>query len=355
MREELVTAACQVIGGVTGRLASRQDTIPPPNPSFVVLKRCCLGDVLGSTAMLDAIRRRYPLARIDYATSAYARPALAGNPDVTDVIEPDPRRLRRRRYDVAITLERSPAAGLVPWLARIPIRVGPNNLSRGFAHNVRVACPPDRSEGEIALDCAAALDIPTEGARARFCPSAADVARARDRLAGAGLESAELAAIAPGGGVNPGMRLVSKRWPAGRFAELADRLHDEHGLHAVLLGGPDDVEPAAAVAAAAKNPPLDLTGSTTLGEGAAIMQRCRLFVGNDSAPLHLAAAVGTPFAGIFGPSDPVRHRPLGRGEVVAAPIPRSAYRNGFADLDCIAMVTVDAVSAAANRLLDEPR
>src|SRR5581483_2481170 len=186
VREELITAICRVLGAVTGRLASRQDTVPPPNPSIVILRRCCLGDVLSSTPMVDAIRRRYPLARIDYATSAYARPAIEGNPDLSRTIELSVASLLRGRYDVAITLERSPAAGMLPWLARIPIRVGPNNLSRGFAHNLRVACPPDRSEAEIALDCAVALDVPVDGARPKFCPSAADQARAAELLPGAG-------------------------------------------------------------------------------------------------------------------------------------------------------------------------
>ncbi len=351
MREELVTAVCQVLGSFTGRLASRQDTVPPPNPSFVVLKRCCLGDVLASTAVLDAIHRRYPLARIDYATNPYSAPALAGNPDVERVIPATVQELRRGRYDVAVTLERSPTAGMLPWLAGIPIRVGPNNLSRGFAHNLRVACPPDRSEAEIALECAAALDIPVAGAHPKFCPSAADASHAEAVLAAAGLASAELVAIAPGGGVNPRMRLVTKRWPAERFAALADRLNEERGLRAVLLGGPGDEASSAAVVAAAKHPPLDVAGGTSLGETAALIQRCRLFAGNDSAPLFLAAAVGTPWVGIFGPSDPIRHRPLGTGEVVAAPIPRSAYRNGFAEADCIGTVGVEEVFAACLRAL----
>jgi ADP-heptose:LPS heptosyltransferase len=343
MREELVTAACQLVGAVTGRLASRQDTVPPPSASFVVIKRCCLGDVLASTAVLDAIRRRYPLSRVDYATGAYSRPALKGNPDVTRAVEPSIAQLRRGGYDVALVLERSPAAGLLAWLAGIPIRVGPNSLGRGFAHNVRVACRPERSEAELALDCAAALDIPIEGARSKFCPSEADVARAEELLAPAG--TSELVALAPGGGVNPGMRLLSKRWPADRFAKLAERLSGECGLRPVLVGGPQDADVEGIPAA------LHLIGKTSLGETAAILQRCRLLAGNDSAPLHLAAAVGTPFVGIFGPSDPVRHRPLGTGEVVAAPVPRGAYKNGFAGVDCIGLVAVDEVFDACRRVL----
>jgi lipopolysaccharide heptosyltransferase II len=351
VREQLVTAVCQVVGSVTGRLASREDTVPPPNASFVVIKRCCLGDVLASTACVDAIRRRYPLARIDYATDMYSQPALAGNPDISSVIPPTVDTLRRGQYDVAVTLERSPAAGLLPWLARIPIRVGPNSLGRGFAHNVRVAVRPDRSEAEIALDCAVALDISTEGARPKFCPSEADVAHANELLGTAA--AAPLVAIAPGGGVNPGMRLVAKRWPAERFAALAAQLSAGYGLRAVLLGGPDDEAPALSVMATAVEEPLNLVGKTSFGETAAIIRRCKLFVGNDSGPLHLAAAVATPFVGIFGPSDPIRHRPLGVGEIVAAPIPGTAYRNGFTDVDCIAMVSADDVVAACRRLLDE--
>jgi len=353
VREELITAICRVLGAVTGRLASRQDTVPPPNPSIVILRRCCLGDVLSSTPMVDAIRRRYPLARIDYATSAYARPAIEGNPDLSGTIEPRVASLRRGRYDVAITLERSPAAGMLPWLAGIPIRVGPNNLSRGFAHNLRVACPPDRSEAGIALDCAAALGVSTDGARARFCPTDHDEAAAAKLLDDAGLASAQLVAMAPGGGVNPGMSLTGKRWPPNRFAALAERLFEDFGWRTILLGGPGDRPSGQAVAGAAPSSH-DFTGGTSFGQMGALIRRCRLFVGNDSSPLHLAAAVGTPFAGIFGPSDPVRHRPFGRGEAVAARIPRSAYRNGFADVDCIEMVTLEEVLGACLRLAGAP-
>lgn len=353
MREELVTAVCQLIGAVTGRLASRQDTVPPPNPRFVVFKRCCIGDVLASTACLDAVRRRYPLSRLDYATATYSRPALTGNPDVTAVIAPTVAELRRGEYDVAITLERSPVAGMLPWLAGIPIRVGPNNLGRGFAHNLRVACPPERSEAEIALDCAAALDIPVSGAHAKYCPSDADLDWADELRQAEGASSDKLLAIAPGGGVNPGMRLVTKRWPAERFAALADALLERRDVRTILLGGYEDEDSAQEVERAAKHPLLNLAGKTGFGQVAALIRRCALFVGNDSAPLHLAAAVGTPFVGIYGPSDPMRHRPFGKGEVVAAPIPRTAYRNGFAAVDCIGMVALDEVMAASLRCLED--
>jgi ADP-heptose:LPS heptosyltransferase len=349
MREDLIAAGCRVIGAITGRLASRQDTVLPPDPRIVVIRACCLGDVLQSTAMLDALRRRFPLSRIDYATSAYAAPALEGNPDVTAVIAPDAGALRRGRYDVAITLDRSPAIGMLAWLARIRVRVGPNSQSRGFAHNLRIACPPDRSEAELWLECAAALGAAVDGARPKFCPSDADRAWAELTLGHGG---ERWVAIAPGGGVNPGMRLTNKRWPAERFAAVANRLAGERRLRVALLGGQDDRQSCSQVEAAIESTPLNLCGRLSFGRLGAVIAHCRLFVGNDSAPLHLAPAVGTPWVGLFGPSDPVRHRPLGRGEVVAAPVPRSAYRDGFASVDCMHMIAVQDVLAACARVLD---
>jgi ADP-heptose:LPS heptosyltransferase len=88
---------------------------------------------------------------------------------------------------------------------------------------------------------------------------------------------------------------------------------------------------------------------------AALIKKARLFIGNDSAPLHLAAEAGTRFVGIYGPSDPIRHRPFGPGEQVVAAIPASAYRNGFTSVDCISSVSVDDVAEAALRQWAEAR
>lgn len=306
-----------------------------------------MGDVIETTPLLDVLRKHYPDARIDYATTDYARPALKGNPDVSSVIPPEIAALRAGRYDVSITLERSPAAGVLPWRAGIPIRVGPNSRGRGFAHNLRVACPPGRSEAELYLACAEALDVPIDGARARYVPSAVDIARADELLASHGVSGKPIA-IAPGSSTT----LLSKRWPASCFAQLATALVQQTGATVFLLGATDDAAACAEVAAAAGPQVINLAQKTSFSEMAAVIVRSRLFVGNDSSPLHLAAAVGTPFVGIFGPTDPVRHRPFGQGEIVAAPLPASAYRNGFASVDCIEMVSVEAAVTACLRVLD---
>src|SRR5690606_23171405 len=95
----------------------------------------------------------------------------------------------------------------------------------------------------------------------------------------------------------------AKRWPVDRFALLADRLAERYGARVVLVGGPGDVPLAAAIRERVQRAPLlDLTGRLALLETAAVLERVDLMVGNDSGPLHMAVAVGTPVVALFGPS-----------------------------------------------------
>ncbi len=107
----------------------------------------------------------------------------------------------------------------------------------------------------------------------------------------------------------PGSVWATKRWPAERFAKLARLLWEKHGLRSVLVGGgePADLESARALLNGyGKNSeagaPLDLVGKTSLGTLKSVLSRASLVIANDSAPLHIAVAMGAPVLGIFGPT-----------------------------------------------------
>jgi ADP-heptose:LPS heptosyltransferase len=153
------------------------------------------------------------------------------------------------------------------------------------------------------------------------------------------------------------MCLTEKRWPAERYAALADRLRAEHGARVVLLGGPGDRTVVDAVRSTAAAPPDDLSGARPLAEVAAIIEACDLYVGNDSGIAHLAAAVGTPVVAVFGPTDPRRYGPVpGAGVAVAPPgggaVERLAAATGSRAIEG---VTVDAVWAAVGQVDDRSR
>jgi ADP-heptose:LPS heptosyltransferase len=157
------------------------------------------------------------------------------------------------------------------------------------------------------------------------------------------LGGARVAAVFPGGGRNPGMVLDAKRWPADRYAALADTLHAEYGLAVVLAGAEHDRPVTVAVRRLMRAPAVDLAGRTGFGTLGALFARCALFAGNDCGPMHLAAAVGTPVLAIFGPTDPAVYGPFS---------PRAVALRGPGGLSTEEVSVADAV-AAADRLLTD--
>jgi len=303
-------------------------TVPslPPRPRrIVVLRGCCLGDILLATPLLRALRRAYPAAHIVSAVGRWSRPALEHNPDLDGLLDlesvgagrPRPeqyvrvlRRLRAGRFDVALVLDRTPLLTALPLLAGIPVRAGIDSAGRGFALNVRVPWTEVEHEARLFLRVGAALGIPTDGVGLRFVPSAADQDRAARLWRGAGLDGARVLALAPGGGRNPGMTFAAKQWPPERYAALADRLYDTHGLVALLTGDAHDRALTARIRGLTRSPAADLAGETSVGALGALYARSALFVGNDSGPTHLAAAMDIPVVAVFGPTDPSVYAPF---------------------------------------------
>jgi ADP-heptose:LPS heptosyltransferase len=243
-KDRAVTALCLLLAALfaAGRRLRRPPRASAP-ARILVLKPCCLGDVLMTTPLLAGLRRAYPNARITYAVGAWSRKALEGNPNVDEFIDCGAvgsgryrpadvvalvKALRRQHFDLAITLDRSPALGLLPFLAGIPRRVGLDSGSRGFAHTVRVPVDWQRPkhEAELFLDCLRSLGLAIVDPHLEFRPSVADRAFAAAVLPGHATSQSWLVAIHPGGAANPGMTLLSKRWQPEGFAAVADRLVD---------------------------------------------------------------------------------------------------------------------------------
>ncbi|NOZ22627.1 MAG: glycosyltransferase family 9 protein [Planctomycetes bacterium] len=164
-----------------------------------------------------------------------------------------------------------------------------------------------------------------------------DLAQADAFLAEKALDPAQTIAIHPGSGGR------TKNWPTERFGEIIERIESETDCRVLLTGGPADEEAMAEIGGShptAENLPLPLL--------AAILSRCRTYLGNDSGITHIAAAVGAPTVVIFGPTDPDVWGPRGehvtilRGQAPCAPCSREE-RMACPDRKCLASVSVDAV------------
>jgi ADP-heptose:LPS heptosyltransferase len=323
-------------------------TFPPRR--VVLIQPCCIGDVVLATAALQAMRRGWPATHITWAVGSWSRAAVEAHDLLDDVLDTGPeanpartpdgllrlaRLLSAGRFDLAVSLVRSPLVSLAVSLAGIPHRAGLDSDGRGFGYTVRVPVDPAaaRHEAELYLDVIGALGVDTTGCYANVPVHQVDAERVRWLLENRGVEGPFIV-INPTGGSNPGMQMHSKRWPAANFAALADRLAAALSAQVILLGGPDDGEIIAAVEARLQSPTLCFPGELTFGEIAALASMARAYIGNDTGLTHLAAAAGARAVMILGPSDPARYAPftpdslalwkpspLGSGGVVAGPPP----------------------------------
>ena len=120
--------------------------------------------------------------------------------------------------------------------------------------------------------------------------------------------------------IHPSASCISKRWMPDRFAQVADRLAAERLVRICLVSGEPDAVYAEAVVRRMSYPAVNFAGALAVGELAALLRRCRLLISNDSGPVHVAAAVGTPVVDIFGRNQrglsPQRWGPLGAGHVI---------------------------------------
>lgn len=316
--------------------------------SVLILKPCCLGDVLLTTPLVAAIRTRYPEATITYAVGQWSRPMVATSQHVDAIVLlPDhwtpgallavARVLRSRAFDVVFVPDRSPTLTLLAWLAGIRQRVGLDSAGRGFAYTHRVPVPSIvMHEADVYRQLAPAAGLPPAPQQLFFFPSPKDQAEA-DVLARR-YRAAErpLIALHPGGGQNPGMTLHRKRWLPERWAAVADALVAQHDARIILIGGPSDQEVVAAVARAMQSQAIRLVQQWQWGLLGALLSRCDLFLGHDTGMMHLATAVGTPTVAVFGPSDPQIYGPYGPATTyVWRPTPESpCFYEGFAAPHC---------------------
>lgn len=320
----------------------------PENPRRIVLiQPCCIGDVVLATAALAALRRAYPAAFIAWAVGSWSKGVIEAHPMVDAVMDTGPEALpvysprslwrfaaglRAGRFDLAVSLVRSPLMSAAVLLAGIPHRAGLDSAGRGFGYNLRVPVDPHapRHEAEIYLDVARALGLDVSGCRATIPTRESD----RDYVR-ALLDEQDIGApyivLSPAGGRNPGMVMDTKRWPPHHLAALADRLAARLAARVVLVGGPDDDLLLAAVAEIMQAPALRLAGKLSFGQIAALAAGARLYVGNDTGLTHLAAAAGAPTVMILGPSDPARYAPFADSAIALwkpAPVSRSGVAGG---------------------------
>jgi len=273
----------------------------------VVVQTSFLGDTILTTPLLAQLAHRGP---VDVVTTPAAASLLKGHPAVRQVIVYDKRdthaglfgfltirsRLKAAQYDTAYLAQGSMRSALLVWAARIPERIGFGTSAGSRFYTTRVAYRDDlHHAARLLLLSRPNGREPTEDEmRPSLAPATAERDVVDELLRSHHVEPAErLIALAPGSVWG------TKRWPY--YAELARALAESG--HLVIVGGAADRALAQEIVAAVPSA-VDATGALPLLASAELIGRCAVIVTNDSAPLHLASAMGTPTVAIFGPTVP---------------------------------------------------
>ena len=271
-------------------------------PTVLVIQTAFLGDVILTTPLLSVLAERF--GPVDVVTTPSAASLLDNHPAVDSVLRYDKhgadrgwkafmrmgRQLRTRGYERVYLPHRSLRSALLGLWSRAKHRIGFADSPGAFGYTSRVSRPREGHEVERLL----ALATPNPGQNAPpvslgLAPT--DLAAADAWLLSHGV-GADFVAIAPGS------VWATKRWPY--YAELAAELD----LTSVIVGGAEDAPVADTIVEAAAGRAISAAGALSLRGSAALIQRAAALVTNDSAPLHLATAVGTPIVAIFGPTVP---------------------------------------------------
>ncbi len=325
-----------------------------------------------------AIREHFRDARIAILAKSWVLDTLRGHPDYDDLIEYDDQgrhrslrgrarlalELRRDRFDLAILFQKAFEAAVLAALAGARSRIGYATDRRSFLLTHALPLPPRGTHHvELFLGIARALGCPVRDSSPSFYLD--EIAR---RSAAALLGAPGDRTPSPLVAFHPGASKRPRAWHEGRFAELGARLAREAGARIVLLGDRGESPLLERIRRLLPPGPEPLAvAGISIKEVGGILERCSLFIGNDSGPMHIAAALGVPSIGIFGPGSPEltapRARP-GRFVAVTRSYPCSPCRqNYFRECPpapsgkpfCLEEIRVEEVAEAALRLLTENR
>ena len=304
----------------------------PDYRRILIIKPSSMGDVVHALPTLAALRGRYPHAHIAWLVKREWA-GLLERAEGLDAVWPVESgvtgwlaavpRLRAAGFDLAVDLQGLLRSGAMAWLAGCPTRIGFANAREGspLFYTDRVPVPTlDMHAVDRYLLVAAKCGAPAQGApEFRLRPLPADRQEVAGLLSRHGLSQHE-----PWIGVNVGARWLTKRWPPEFFASMMDHLQEKGVGRVVLIGGPEDQAAAQAVKRLMRTVPVDLCGATAIGLLPALLETAGVLLTNDSGPMHVAAAVGTPVVALFGPTSPVRTGPYGAGhQVLSNPVPCS--------------------------------
>ncbi len=336
-------------------------------PRILVIKISAIGDAILAVPSFKALKKKFPSSNVVCLVGHQAKDVFQRCPYIDELIVCDfkkkdkggrglwrlAKKLVRRRFDMVIDFQNNKKSHFLSYVSFAPERFGYHNGKFSFLLNHKIKDPGDSiGPVEHQFRVLKMLDIPYEDQTLELWPSFEDRAFAGNFLTQNNINPEWLIGINVG--VSP--RWESKRWLARRFVQLCDEL-SQKGFQVILTGGPSDASFAKSILDTTESKPWCAVAQTTLMQLAALIGKCRVFVTSDSAPLHVAAAMGTPVVALFGPTDARRHMPPAPKAVVLQKGCLPCYEEACKKRNhlCMTKITAEDVLRAIEQLLQEVR
>ncbi|MCX5678404.1 MAG: lipopolysaccharide heptosyltransferase II [Candidatus Omnitrophica bacterium] len=328
-----------------------------------------IGDVALSTPVIKALRDAHPDSYIAMMVLPYAREIVEGNPYLDEVIIYDKgrghkgvvgnykfvRELKKKKFDIAIILHPTARTHMALMFAGIPERIGYDKKA-GFLLTKRIPHTKQfgmKHEIDYSLDILKYIGIKPSARELCMPINSVSERKIEAMLKENNIKDSDIIVA-----VNPGASCASKCWNVEKFAKVSNRLTEKYGARIVVISGSADKVLGDKLASLITTGCVNLSGKTGIGDVASLLRRARLFISNDSGPVHIGCAVGVSVIAIFGRGDrglsPKRWGPIGKHDAVlhkSAGCEICYAHNCKSAFKCLDSITPEEVLAAAEKIL----
>lgn len=326
-----------------------------------------VGDAIMTTPVIRAVRKNFPKATITVLAKPWVIPVYENNPYVDEILIYDnkcrhkkgigtltlAKDLRGHKFDLAILMQNAFEAGLISCLGRIKERVGYNTDGRGLLLNRGIKLDPALKKGHLIdyyIGILKGAHLADDGRGLDLFLSESD-----QKFANNFLKQEKFDLSLPVIGINPGATGgTAKRWFPQRYAEVCKNLAQKFKVKILIFGGPADVELGQYIASLSKDCCINIAGTTSLGQAFALIEKCSLFITNDSGLMHAAAALKINQIAVIGSTDFVATAPSNKNSImVKAKVPCSPCLKDVCpnDHECMDKISVDMVMETCKSLL----
>ena len=318
---------------------------------ILLIRLSSLGDIVLTTPAIRAVRAHFPDAYIAMLVAKQSADVLRENPHLNEIIpfnraakDKDTgemirivRILRQRQFALSFDFQRKFRTELLMYLSGASQRIG-----KGVLCTLRVPEKGNKHATEHYFDLLHAAGIPAENRQVEIFLSKGERTEACYTFEEANVSEMQLKV-----GLFPGAGWKLREWMPGRFAEIGDRLVKHYDAQVIIFGGPNERELVHKVNNLMNQPAIPFAGNLQLRQLAACIEKCDLFLTNDTGPMHISVAVGTPTIALFGPGNHNRFQPIGdfhtilRHDVPCSPCKQ--FTDKCKNNICMKAITVDEV------------